>query len=103
MATPSQPQVAQDNRTGVAFNKPIDSTSPWWNYHAPAWGCLVTPDEQRYVTLFGNNLQAQSTAATITDEVLMYYESTAIGIIERDFNLSILKRVVLASDPVDVR
>jgi hypothetical protein len=99
----TQPTVAQDNRIGYAFNKPIDSTSKWWNYHAPAWGVLVSPDEQRYVTLFGNKLQAQSTASSITDEVLMYYESNAIGIIERDFNINILKRVVIASDPVDVK
>lgn len=71
---------------GFAFNNP--------DYVANnGWGNIITPDELRYVYAFGNELQAPN-VQTITDETLQWYIDNAVSNTEKDFKISILKRLI---------
>jgi len=88
-----------ENRIGFAFNNP-DLTS---DYYYPNWGKIVTPDELRYVVLFGTRLTSSDQSQTYTDDMLQYYIDNAIGIVERDLNIDIYPRTVRYEDPIDQR
>lgn len=86
-----------DNRIGFAFNNP-DLTS---DYYYPGWGKIVTPDELRYVVLFGTRLTSSDQSQTYTDDMLQYYIDNAIALVERDLNIDIYPRTVRYEDPID--
>lgn len=86
-----------ENRIGFSFNNP-DLTS---DYYYTGWGKIVTPDELRYVVLFGTRLTSSDQSQTYTDEMLQYYIDNAIGLVERDLNIDIYPRVVRYEDPID--
>lgn len=90
-----------DYRQGAAFREPVPETHPFYNRHAPGWGLLVSPDEQRYVVLFGNELTSSSSSQTITDTVLFYYEQSAIAMVEHILDINLLPRVVLSQDRLE--
>jgi len=90
-----------DFRQGAAFREPVPSDHPFYNRHAPGWGLLVSPDEMRYVVLFGNELTSSSSSQTITDTVLFYYEQNAIAMVEQVLDINILPRVVLTDDRLE--
>ena len=74
-----------ETRKGYAFNNP-DFTANG------NWGAIITPDELRYVYAFGNELIAPN-AQTITDDTLKWYIDNAVGYIEKDLKIKILKKV----------
>lgn len=73
-----------ETRKGFAFNNPdlIANNN---------WGNIITPDELRYVYAFGNELQAPN-YQVITDETLQWYIDNAVGNVERDFRIKLIKR-----------
>jgi len=95
--TDSTVPTASDGSVGFAFNNP-DLTS---DHYAPGWGLLHTPDELRYITMWGNELVAQAQSITYTDENLQYYIDHTIGVIEADLGIDIYPRIVRYNDPVD--
>jgi len=74
-----------ESRKGYGFNNP-DLTSNG------GWGAILTPDELRWIYSFGNELVAPN-YQTITDETLKWYIDTAIANIERDLNVTLMKRI----------
>lgn len=80
-----------DKRIGYSFNNP-DTVS---DYHAPKWGYLVSADELRYELLMGNRLTSSDLNQTVTNNTLLMYSRTAIGICEREFGIHILPRLNL--------
>jgi hypothetical protein len=86
--------TCEETRIGFAFNNPdIDN-----DYHAPAWGLLVSPDELRYDELFGNPLIAEADSQSITDEQLLDYARLAIAYMERELNIDILPHRIRYED-----
>ena len=85
-----------ENRIGFAFNNPDTSS-----YYYTDWGKIVTPDELRYVVLFGTRLTSTDQSQTFTDEILQYYVDNAIGLVERDLNIDIYPRTVRHEDEID--
>ena len=88
--------ICEETRTGFAFNNP-NTTS---NYHAPAWGLLVTADELRYDELFGNALIAEADSQSITDDQLLDYARLAIRYMEVELNIDILPRRIRYEDGI---
>lgn len=86
-----------ENRIGFSFNNP-DLTS---DHYAPEWGLIVTPDELRYVILFGTRLTSSDQSQTYTDDMLQYYIDNAIGLIEADLQIDIYPRIVRHEDMID--
>jgi hypothetical protein len=84
-------------RIGFGFNNP-DLTS---DHYAPGWGKLVTPDELRYIVMFGVKLVASDAAQTYTDDNLQYYIDHAVGIVEADLQIDLYPRIVRHNDPID--
>ena len=84
-------------RVGFAFENP-DLTS---SRYAPNWGLLLTADEQRYINLFGTRLVSPDASQTYDDKMLMYYNDTAIAIVERDLDIDIYPRIVRWDDFID--
>lgn len=79
-------------RKGFAFNNPdIEANG--------GWGAMITPDELRYVFAFGNDLVAPNNQ-TITDATLWWYIRTAIGNLERDLNVTLMKRILKHRAPL---
>jgi len=74
-----------ETRKGYAFNNP-DFTSKG------NWGAIIHPDELRYVYAFGNELVAPN-FQTITDETLWWYIDNAVASLEKDLNVTIMKRI----------
>lgn len=86
-----------DDRIGFAFQNPdLDN-----DHYYPGWGLLVSPDELRYVIMFGTKLVGTDAAQTYTDETLLYYADQAIGLLETDFGIDIYPRNVRYNDPID--
>jgi len=79
-----------DNRIGFAFNNP-DYTS---DYYYDNWGRIVTPDEIRYVSLFGTRLVSSDMSQVYTDEMIQYYIDNAIGLVEKDLDIHIYPRII---------
>jgi hypothetical protein len=89
--------ACEETRQGFAFNNPdIDN-----DYHAPAWGMLVTADELRYDELFGNQLIAEADSQSITDDQLMDYARLAIRYFEGELNIDILPRRIRYENLID--
>jgi len=86
-----------DNRKGFAFNNP-DLTS---NHYYDNWGLIVTPDELRYVILFGTRLVSSDMSQVYTDEMLQYYIDNAIGLVERDLDIHIYPRIIRHQNLID--
>jgi hypothetical protein len=74
----------QESRKGYYFNNP-DLTAN------NGWGNVITPDELRYVYAFGNDLVAPN-GQTITDETLQWYIDQAVANVERDLNITLIKK-----------
>lgn len=83
-------------RIGYAFNNPDLSSS----HHAPDWGLLVSPDELRYLTLFGTKLTSPEANQTYDDNMLQWHIDQAIAMIEQDLNIDILPRIIRHEDPI---
>jgi hypothetical protein len=88
--------TCEESRTGFRFNNP-DVNS---DYHAPAWGLLVTADELRYDEMFGNQLIAEADSQSITDEQLLDYVRVAIAFLETELNIDILPRRIRYEDEI---
>ncbi len=71
-------------RSGFSFGLP-DLES---NDFAPDWGMIVTPDELRYVVMFGQKLVSSQESMTITNETLLMYIKHAIGIVEIKYKIT---------------
>lgn len=86
-----------EQRIGFAFNNP-DLVS---DHHAPGWGLLVTPDELRYVVLFGTKLVSPDANQTYDDNMLQYFIDNAIASVERDLDIDLLPRVSRHQNRID--
>jgi hypothetical protein len=71
-------------RKGYSFNNPDKVANN-------GWGNIICPDELRYVYAFGNDLVAPN-GATITDETLQWYIDQAVANVERDLNVTLIKK-----------
>ena len=71
-------------RKGFSFCNP-DTTAN------NGWGAIVTPDELRYTYAFGNDLVAPN-GQTITDCTLQWYIDQAVANVERDLNVTLIKK-----------
>lgn len=69
---------------GYSFNNPDTVAND-------GWGAILTPDELRYVYAFGNDLFAPN-GQTISDDTLKWYIDQAVGNVERDLNITLLKK-----------
>lgn len=87
----------EEFRSGYAFNNP-DTTS---SHHFPSWGKIITPDELRYIVLFGIKLTSPEDNQVYDDNMLQYYVDQAIGVLEADFNFHIVPRIILHQDQKD--
>ncbi len=76
--------ACQESRKGFYFNNP-DLTAN------NGWGAIITSDELRYVYAFGNDLVAPN-SQVITDDTLQWYIDTAVGNVERDLNVTLIKK-----------
>lgn len=91
-------QFGEDEyRIGYSFDNP-DLTS---SHHHKDWGLLVTPDELRYVILFGTKLTSPDANQTFDDKMLQNYIDQAIAMVEADLSIDILPKIVRHVDPVD--
>jgi len=73
-----------ETRLGFSFNNPDKSAND-------GWGAILTADELRYVYAFGNDLVAPN-GQTITDDTLNWYVEQAIGNVERDLKITLIKK-----------
>ena len=89
---PSGICTSSETRKGYSFNNP-DFTSN------NGWGCIVTPDELRYVYAFGNELVAPN-YQTITDETLKEYVNQGIASLEKDLDIKLIKRIYKYRTPI---
>lgn len=76
--------ACQDTRKGYSFNNP-DTTAN------NSWGAIITPDELRYVYGFGNDLVSPN-GQVITDDTLQWYVDQATSNVERDLNVTLIKK-----------
>lgn len=76
--------ACQETRKGFYFKNP-DLTAN------NGWGSILTPDELRYVYAFGNDLVAPN-GQTMTDETLQWYIDLAVANVERDLNVTLIKK-----------
>ena len=88
----------EEYRVGFAFNNP-DLTS---SHHADNWGLLLTPDEMRYIVMFGTKLTSPDANQTYDDNMLQYYIDNAIYMLERDLGISLFPKIVRYRDPINV-
>jgi len=84
--------VGSDQREGYAFENPNPG-----NCDGIDFGDIITPDELRYVYLFGNELVAPN-GQTITDGTLQWYIDNAIANVERDLNFQIKYKKIFHDD-----
>lgn len=100
----------EEYRVGFAFGNPdltstrhatVNYSSKVGHPDLRGWGLLMTPDEMRYMVLFGTKLVSPDASQTYDDNMLLYYIENAIAMIERDLNIDIFPRVVRHEDPID--
>jgi len=81
-----------DLRKGYAFKNPDIAANS-------GWGAILTPDELRYVYAFGQGLTAPN-AQVITDDTLQWYIDNAVGSVETDLRIKLIKRIYKARPSV---
>ena len=77
----------------VKFGTPDAIGYTFGNYKAPEgeWGTVMTPDDFRYTYLWGTDFKATN-GTYFTDEQVQFFIDEATAYIERELNISIVKK-----------
>jgi hypothetical protein len=84
----AEPDTEVHKKKGFAFNNP-DLT------YKNGWGAIITPDELRYQYMYGLSLTSLE-GDTMDDFMLQDFIDAGVGFVERELNLQLYKRKILA-------
>lgn len=82
----------------IKFGVPDAIGYTFGNYVVPedGWGEIVTPDDCRYTYLWGTDFKATN-GSYFTDEQIRYFIEESIAYLERELNITIVKRKMASS------